>query len=641
MNPIDDDEYEVLPPPRQPLPEPPKPLPRLWKIEQEAAEAEARGEAPPVPGGPPIAAPGRTGRPASPQPPPPATGKRREPTGEPRPARPRAEAPRPAPARDPADRPRERRAEAERPRDRRAERGRERDEAPRKGVLIEETPEYDTYEARRRVRGIVAFVVGAAALVGLIVAVFPYLGGGEEDFGDLPDEGALVAKGGVSPAGVAKPDASDVEAKNMFENARSLAVNGKIDAASAMLEKLIASYPKTKTAGAARDALARPKRTPPLPMFLDDGPGTVVASAPVAPAPSETGPSEPGPLVAAVDSTRPAARTGFGGANLELPANPDEPIAPRPPGSAGGAPATVAVRNLPPGFHARTEAGIHASGWPNMIAADRDGAPMVLIPGGTFKMGRDDGGPEEGPTHFVTLGTYYIDQHEVTVRMFNLFAKETGARTVDSASLQAGGAVGEFSVDHPIVLVSAADAVGYCTWAGKKLPTEAQWEKAARSTDARPFPWGGSEPTWVRPRKSKQIDVVMSYDLDQSPYGVFDMAGNAWEWTADYYDSNYFKQFRAAPAVDPVGPPPRGRSAQLVIKGGSRTWQVTGREGLKPETKYPFLGFRGVLRVEDGPPAASEPATNASEPAGTGAESRPATAPRTKAAPPAGGFVPF
>ena len=125
-----------------------------------------------------------------------------------------------------------------------------------------------------------------------------------------------------------------------------------------------------------------------------------------------------------------------------------------------------------------------------MIVGDRDGAPMVLVPSGSFTMGNDDGQPSEAPAHWVRLSTYYVDQHEVTNRQFRLFLNETHYH---------GQPPGKWLTDEkaraepellPVIMVNAHDANEFADWAAKQLPTEAQWEMAARSSDNRNYPWG-------------------------------------------------------------------------------------------------------------------------------------------------------
>src|SRR5438045_9113624 len=120
-------------------------------------------------------------------------------------------------------------------------------------------------------------------------------------------------------------------------------------------------------------------------------------------------------------------------------------------------------------------------------------------------MGNDDGPIEERPAHLVQLSPYYIDQHEVTIRQFALYK---------------GQVVNGPQAETPVVKVSWDDAEGYATWSGKSLPTEAQWEMSARTTDGRIHPWGNGPAPWSRPRLSKQIDPVMSFPTAMSPYGA-------------------------------------------------------------------------------------------------------------------------
>jgi formylglycine-generating enzyme required for sulfatase activity len=257
-------------------------------------------------------------------------------------------------------------------------------------------------------------------------------------------------------------------------------------------------------------------------------------------------------------------------------------------------------RTLPPGFKDKPEAGRHESGWPLVIVGERDGGTMVLVPGGTFTMGSDSGDPWNGPAHPVRLSTYYIDQHEVTNRQFRTFLEESEYR---------GHPPGKWLTDEkqrslpdaaPAVFVSYQDAEAYAIWALKRLPTEAQWEFAARSTDGRRYPWGDQPVRWSRPRKFQQIDLVMSFPDDVSFYGVHDLAGNAMEWVRDWYDPRYFDRTRDKTTEDPTGPPNKKQGIQRVVKGGSKEWLVFARQGMDSDRRLPYVGFRCSLAVEGG-----------------------------------------
>lgn len=201
---------------------------------------------------------------------------------------------------------------------------------------------------------------------------------------------------------------------------------------------------------------------------------------------------------------------------------------------------------------------------PEIIGKDQ--APMVLIPKGPFPMGvpKDarDGGIDERPNHEVYLDTYYIDKYEVTNGRYLEFIRVTGHRpphhpSDPSKSLWQGHVMPESVVDLPVINVDWYDAKAYCEWAGKRLPTEAEWEKAAKGTEDRRFPWGDVEPThkhlnfnqvW---QGEKTLVPVGIYEKGKSPYGLYDVAGNVWEWVDDWYDSQYYEN---SPRENPQGP---------------------------------------------------------------------------------------
>lgn len=196
----------------------------------------------------------------------------------------------------------------------------------------------------------------------------------------------------------------------------------------------------------------------------------------------------------------------------------------------------------------------------------KDGAPMVPVPAGAFPMGVPktdrDGGRDEYPRHTVFLDAYYIDKFEVTNGRYLEFVKMTGHRAPQhpkdqTRTLWQGSTMSESLAERPVINVDWYDADAYCRWAGKRLPTEAEWEKAARGTDQRRFPWGNVEPThkhlnynqsW---QGEKTLMPVGSYEAGKSPYGAYDMAGNVWEWVADWYDATYYEKSQAN---NPKGP---------------------------------------------------------------------------------------
>ncbi|MEW6545279.1 MAG: SUMF1/EgtB/PvdO family nonheme iron enzyme [Nitrospirota bacterium] len=171
----------------------------------------------------------------------------------------------------------------------------------------------------------------------------------------------------------------------------------------------------------------------------------------------------------------------------------------------------------------------------------RDGAPMVLVPAGEFIMGSNDGDADEKPERRVTLEAFYIDKYEVSTKLYATFIQDT-RRAQPSDWSQQVALVG--SGDRPVVNVTWHDADAYCRHYGKRLPTEQEWEKAARGTDGRKYPWGNEEPSSrhalfnTRWNGYGTLATVESYEAGKSPYGLYHMAGNVWEWTSSDYDNS-------------------------------------------------------------------------------------------------------
>jgi len=169
--------------------------------------------------------------------------------------------------------------------------------------------------------------------------------------------------------------------------------------------------------------------------------------------------------------------------------------------------------------------------------------------------------------------------------------------------------------DHPIVLVSAADADRYAAWAGKRLPTESQWEAAARGPRGLIHPWGNQAPDWLGSRGHRQLDPVGSYQADTSPFGVADVAANAWEWTADWFAIDAYADRAGRRRFNPGGPPqPPSSPPKRAVRGSSPENLLSYREGMPPRTRLPYLGFRCVLNVEGAPEPVLPPPTPEREP---------------------------
>jgi iron(II)-dependent oxidoreductase len=218
---------------------------------------------------------------------------------------------------------------------------------------------------------------------------------------------------------------------------------------------------------------------------------------------------------------------------------------------------------------------------------------MVAVPAGEFWMGSEDTDrdalADEKPRHRVYLDAFTIDAYEVTNAHYKRFLDAMGRAAppfwTDS----------RFNAPtQPVVGVSWGDADAFCRWAGKRLPTEAEWEKAARGSDGRKYPWGDQ---WD-PSRANSTETGIgttkpagSYPGGASPYGAHDMVGNVWEWVADWYDGAYYK---GSPERNPTGP---ATGQRRVLRGGS--WYVNpvalrsaDRYDLTPGSRLTAVGFR-------------------------------------------------
>jgi formylglycine-generating enzyme required for sulfatase activity len=229
-----------------------------------------------------------------------------------------------------------------------------------------------------------------------------------------------------------------------------------------------------------------------------------------------------------------------------------------------------------------------------------DGMIMVSVPAGVFAMGSSDSDPQaaddEKPQHTVYLEAYWMDQTEVTNRMYAVCVQAGMCRSPGQSSSKTRlFYYGESRYDdYPVLYVSWEDAKAYCQWAGRRLPTEAEWEKAARGDGGRLFPWGDTPPTPGLLNYDNQVgDTTQagSYPLGASPYGALDMAGNVSEWTADWYDERYYA---VSPALNPIGPL---SGTYRVLRGGS--WFSSGRAVRAafrlwnlPDLRSDGIGFR-------------------------------------------------
>jgi formylglycine-generating enzyme required for sulfatase activity len=234
---------------------------------------------------------------------------------------------------------------------------------------------------------------------------------------------------------------------------------------------------------------------------------------------------------------------------------------------------------------------------------DLESAAWVRLEGGPFDMGSNQGGAGEKPVHRVTLSPFRISRYPVTNADYAAYLRDTGRQPPDSWP---GGEVPEGKASHPVVDVSWSDAEAFCTWLSRRLgagggeqgvvqlPTEAQWEFAARGKEGRKYPWGEEEPDAERANYGGRVGdttPVGSYPRGATPDGVHDLAGNVWEWCRDW-SGPYGDEEQS----DPTGPE---RGASRVLRGGSfhnvpRSLRGAFRYFAHPERRYGFIGFRVV-----------------------------------------------
>jgi formylglycine-generating enzyme required for sulfatase activity len=212
---------------------------------------------------------------------------------------------------------------------------------------------------------------------------------------------------------------------------------------------------------------------------------------------------------------------------------------------------------------------------------DAKGVPMRLVPAGEFTMGSENGEDDERPVHTVYLDAFYMDKYEVTNARYAACVAD-GACTPphETSSRRRSSYYGNPQyADYPVINVDWYQAQAYCEWRGARLPTEAEWEKAARGTDGRTYPWGNNAlPCSLANFANcvRDTNAVGSYPAGASPYGIYDLAGNVWEWVADWYDKNYYA---VSPSRNPSGP---SSGSYRALRGGS--WNDSGN-GVRASTR--------------------------------------------------------
>jgi sulfatase modifying factor 1 len=253
-------------------------------------------------------------------------------------------------------------------------------------------------------------------------------------------------------------------------------------------------------------------------------------------------------------------------------------------GNQGTATATLTAVALPSGFRfARIDPAGRA-----VLYSPLGDVELVKIPGGGFRMGNEAGDADEKPVREVTLSPFAMALTETTNAQYSAFAHATGARSPRDPGW--GGELADYyrsANDGPVVNVSWDDARAYCEWAGLRLPTEAEWEYAARGPDSLPYPWGTEEPDVGGVYRANlegaedgfaKAAPVGTFPSGGSPFAVQDLVGNLWEWVSDWYDAT---AYRSGPVTDPDGPP---NGTKKVLRGGS--WSSRAPDS-RPTNRYP------------------------------------------------------
>jgi formylglycine-generating enzyme required for sulfatase activity len=233
---------------------------------------------------------------------------------------------------------------------------------------------------------------------------------------------------------------------------------------------------------------------------------------------------------------------------------------------------------------------------PGCVAPALDASP-VHVPAGAFSMGSGSGAADEKPVHRVEGSAFVLDRYEVTNARYQacVDAGACAPPSLTSSNVRPQYFGNAVFADYPVIHVSWKQAAQFCAFAGGRLPTEAEWERAAAGSDGpRTYPWGASPSDCTKANFSGCVgdtDRVGRRVAGQSPYGAFDMAGNVWEWTADWYDAGYYSR---SPSRDPLGPEV---GTLKVMRGGcwisgENSLRTTCRKAELPGLWAPNVGFR-------------------------------------------------
>ncbi|MBC8114160.1 MAG: SUMF1/EgtB/PvdO family nonheme iron enzyme [Candidatus Saccharimonas sp.] len=252
--------------------------------------------------------------------------------------------------------------------------------------------------------------------------------------------------------------------------------------------------------------------------------------------------------------------------------------------------------SLPKGFVTVKGSEYSEDGLPLRIQCEKSGTTMALVPAGVFKMGTNEGPSDCQPEFSLHLDAFYMDVFEVTVGDFEKYRQDQKEKkkpmppTTNPTSSPA----------TPVLGVPWGMAQNYARWLSLELPTEAEFEKAARGPNSLRTPWGDGRAVWPVPRTPETLTVTGAFATDCSSYGIHDLAGNAREWCSDMYSDHAHRDAVASSNQTPhnwAGPKKVSNSNLRVVKGNAPDWSAWARQGRDIGKTLPDVGFRCVLRI--------------------------------------------
>jgi formylglycine-generating enzyme required for sulfatase activity len=252
--------------------------------------------------------------------------------------------------------------------------------------------------------------------------------------------------------------------------------------------------------------------------------------------------------------------------------------------------------SLPKGFVALTDLGYSEDGLPLRIQCAKSGTTMALVPAGVFKMGTNEGPSDCQPEFSLHLDAYYMDVFEVTISDFEKYRQDQKEKKKPIPPTMNPSA----PPGTPVLGVPWGMAQNYARWLSMELPTEAEFEKAARGPNSLRTPWGDGRAVWPVSRTLETLTVTGAFANDRSPYGIYDLAGNAREWCSDLYSDHAHREAIASSNQTPrnwAGPKKASNLNLRVVKGNASDWSAWGRQGRDIGKGFIDVGFRCVLKV--------------------------------------------